>query len=285
MFSTRWIPAALVLLTSGAFAQDDDAPWLLSLSALRDENAYEHAVASFHLGVGADTWVAVTAGSSHAPSIENDVRARLLAADVEHDFGPVGMALGVESWGDADNLEAQDLRGELFFSGDRYRFALLLEQRDIDIYFSGSGAPRVTDLRRIGVDADALGLSVRYRLSPYWQVYGAWMDYDYPSRMQVVPRADRLKLLSASAVTLAYSFVDRYVTFGVERGFGRTLLNIDVGRDRSAIDRSELTSLSASVLFPLAARLDLEFTIGSSRLDGGSSSQYGGLSLLIYGGG
>jgi hypothetical protein len=237
MFSTRWIPAMLALLASGAFAQDDDAPWLLSLSALRDENAYEHAVAGFHLGVGADTWVSVTAGSSHAQSTTSDVRARLLAAVVEHDFGPVGISLGVESWGDSDNLEAQDLRGELFFSGDRYRFALLAERRDIDIYFSGSGAPRLTDLRRIGVDADALGLSARYRLSPEWQIYGAWMDYDYPSRMRVVPRADRLNLLSGSAVTLAYSFIDRYVTFGVERAFGQTLLNVDVGRDRSAIDR------------------------------------------------
>jgi hypothetical protein len=262
-----------------------DAPWLLSLSALRDENAYENAVASFHIGLGAGTWVSVIAGSSHAPSTEADVRARLFAADIEHDFGPAGLALGVESWGDDDNLEAQDLRGELFFSGDRYRFALVAERRDIDIYFSGSGAPRVTDLRRIGVAADGLGLSARYRLSADWQIYGAWMGYDYPNRMQVVPRADRLNLLSASAVTLAYGFVDRYMTFGVERAFGQTLLNVDVGRDRSAIDQSRLTSISASALFPLAARLDLEFTLGSSRLDGGSSSRYGGITLLVYGGG
>lgn len=285
MSSTRFILATTVLFASSAYAQDDDTPWMLSLSGLRDENAYEHAVASFHLGVGEDTWLSLTAGSSHAPSSETDVSAGLLAADIEHDFGPAGFALGVESWGDADNLESQDLRGELFFERERYRVALLAEQRDIDIYFSGDGAPRITDLRKVSVAASGLGISARFRISSDWQVYGIWMKYDYPLRVRVIPRADRLKLLSASAVTLAYSFVDRYATFGVEKAFGQTLLNVDLGRDRSTIDDSVLKSLNASVLFPVSTRLDLEFAVGSSRVAGSASSIYGGITLLIYGGG
>lgn len=262
----------------------DGRPWLLALSALTDENDYEHALGSFHLGLGEATWLSLTAGASLAPSIVSEVHAGLAAIGIEHDFGPVGVALTYEDWGDDGNLETRDWHGELFLRGDDYRIGLLLEQREIDIWFTGLSGPLGRDIRRIRLDADGIGLTGRYRISRDWQVYGAFMDFDYPPRLRVVPRADRLNLLSNSAVTLAYSFVDRYASVGVERAIGPTLLNLTLGRDRSAIDDEVLESFSASVLWPVALRFDLEFTLGSSRSSGSGSSLFGGLTLLIYGG-
>jgi hypothetical protein len=286
--------AALVLLlalaAAGARAQTspgagaDGRPWLLVLSALRDEDDYEHGLASFHLGLREATWLSLTAGSSRAPSTESEVRANLAAIGIEHDFGPVGFSLTFEDWGDEDNLESRDWQAEVFVSGEDYRLAFARERRAIDIFFSGPGAPLGTDLRRIRVDADGIGLNGRYRISPEWQIYGAFMDYDYPRRIRVVPRADRLNLLSTSAVTLAYSFVDVFTSVGVERAFGPTLLNVDLGRDRSTIDDELLDSLSVSLLWPVAARFDLEFTLGRSRSSSYGSSVYGGLSVYVYGG-
>jgi len=290
-------PAMLVLLAStalparaqggaGGQAPGDEAGlWMLMLSALTDEDGYEHALASFHLGATDRTWVSLTAGRSRAPSTEAEVRADLVAAGIEHDFGPIGLGLTAERWGDADNLESRDWEGEIFLGDEDYRLALTLERRAIDVYFSGAGAPVPTDLRRRRVDADGFGLSGRLRVAPDWQIYGAWMDYDYPPGIRVVPRADRLGLLGTSAVTLALSFVDRYASFGVERAFGQKLLNVDLTRDRSVIDGTRLTSLSASMLWPLALRMDLELRLGTSRAEGFGSALYGGLTLLIYGGG
>jgi hypothetical protein len=270
---------------AGAPAAGLDHGWVLILSALQDEESYEHSLASFHFAFQDETWVSVTAGRSRAPSTEQDVRAGLLALGVDHNFGPIGLALSLEEWGDDNNLESRDWRGEIFFDRDRFRFAVVHERRAIDIFFSGLGAPIASDLRRVGVDADGLGVNWRFELAPKWQTFGSWMDYDYPRGIRLVPRANRLDLLSTSAVTLAYSFIDRYETVGLEYSFGQKLINIDYGRDRSTIDGATLRSFGASILWPVLPRMDLEFRLGRSRAEGLESTLFGGLSLLIYGGG
>ena len=282
-----WLSAASASAQGIASLPPDDAagtPWMLALSALRDEDAYEHLIGSFHLGLRQETWLSVAAGRSRAPSVETDVRAGLASIGLEHDFGPVGLSLTAERWGDADNLETRDWVGKVFFGSERFRIELVRELRDIDVYFSGAGAPVATDLRRIGLEADGVGIVWRYRFGPNWRTYGSWTSYDYPRRMRLIPRADRLDLLSTSTVTLAYGFVDYYATLGLERTFGRKTVNFDYSQDESAIDGGKLNGFSGSVLWPVAPRLDLEFRLGSSRSDGFGSSVYGGLTLLVYGG-
>lgn len=268
-------------LSSTAASRD----WALILSTSKDEESYENLFASFNLALQDDTWLSLTAGRSRAPSTEQDVRASLFEIGLDHDFGPVGLGLSAERWGDADNLESRDWRGEIFFGSDRYRLALVRAVRDIDIFFSGVGAPVATDLRRVGIDADGVGLNWRFRLAQNWRTYGAWMEYDYPRGVRLVPRADRLNLLSTSAVTLAYSFIEQYRTIGLERSLGLKLINFDYSQDRSTIDGARLKSIGASVLWPVAPRMDLEFRLGSARAGGFGSTAYGGLTLLIYGGG
>jgi hypothetical protein len=265
--------------------ESDERTWMLALSALRDADAYEHTFAHFFLGFSDDTWFALSAGASRAPSKEDEVRARLVSLGIEHGFGPVGLGLSFEQWGDSGNLESRDWLGEIFFDGDNYRVGLTHEQRSIDVWFSGTGAPVATDFRRFGFDADGLGIDWRYRLSGQWQVYGSLADYDFPRGLRVIPRADRLDLLSTSAVTLAYGFIDRYASVGIERTFGAKLLNFDLSQDRSAIGGQRLNGLAASILWPVAPRMDLEFMLGQSKASGFESTTYGGLTLLIYGGG
>jgi len=265
----------------------DSIPVLITLSLLRDEDAYEHSLASLTAGVAPATWLSASIGASRAPSDETDVSADLVELGIEHDFGPVGINLSHRDWGDANNLESGAWRAQLFVDSEKFRFALVHERRDIDIFFSAGGnAPLATDLRRIGIDADGTGIDWRYRFTPQWQVYGSWMDYDYPLATRLVPRADRLGLLSTSAVTLAYGFVESYTTLGVERELmGSRLLNFDLARDRSTIDGSTLFSASVSLLLPVAQRMDLELTLGSSDSSRLGSTLYGGLALLFYRGG
>lgn len=293
MFSLK--PAALLIASAGvlavagapgpAAAQATGKDWMLALSVLRDDDANEHVLASFHLGLSDATWLSFMGGKSRAPSIEQDVSASVAIVGIEHDFGPIGLGFEVEHWGDRNNLESDDWQAEIFIDRDRFRVGITHDHRDIDIYFSPFGAPFGTDLRRIGVDADGLRLDGRVRLDDDWQIYGSVADYDYPRGLRLVPRADRLNLLSSSSVTLAYGFVDQFATLGVERALRRKLINFDVSKDRSTIDRQKLTSVAASVLWAVSPRVDLEMRIGSSRANGQSSSLFGGLTLLIYGGG
>jgi len=66
---------------------------------------------------------------------------------------------------------------------------------------------------------------------------------------------------------------------------GSRLLNFDLARDRSTIDGSTLFSASVSLLLPVAQRMDLELTLGSSDSSRLGSTLYGGLALLFYRGG
>lgn len=288
--SASLLAALLYFACAGVQAQPDSSgptdgkPWMLVIAALTDEDSFEHLLAGFHLGLSDATWLSLTAGSSSAPASESDVDTKLLRAGIEHDFGAVGLALNYRDWGDSGDLESTDWQGEVFFDTERARVALLLEQRDIDVFYTVGGdiiAPRT---RRFPLAADGFGIRGRFRISDNWQLYGSWMDYDYPARLRVVPRAERVNLLSNSTLTLAYGFVDEYVSLGVERAVGDILLNLDLGSDRSAIDGSRLKSVSAAVLLPVAARLDLELQLGSSRVEGRPSSLYGGVSLMLYGG-
>jgi hypothetical protein len=270
---------------TGPAVRDPSMPWMLMLAALVDEDSYENLLAGFHIGLGDETWLSLSAGSSRAPSTDTEVRAGLFTAGIEHDFGPVGLALTAERWGDEDDLETEDWRGEIFVAEDRFRIALLLEQRDIDIHFAGAGGPFFTGPRRADIAADGIGVGGRLGVAPLWRLYGSWMEYDYPPGLRLIPRADSLNLLSTSAVTLAYSLVDEYSRLGIERTFGRKLVNLDFGSDRSAIDGARLESVSAAVLWPVGRRMDLEVHLGTSRTEGYESALYGGFSLVIYGGG
>jgi hypothetical protein len=270
-----------LLAQTGTPAAAGGSPWLLLLALQSDEDAYQNLSAIFHLGLADATWLSLAAGTSKAPDTEPDIRAGRAGIGIEHDFGPVGLRVNAERWGDSGNLETRDWLGELFLRRDRYRLGISYIRREIDIYFSGETLLR--DLRRAELDATGLGLSGRLRVAPRWQLYGSWADYDYPRRVRVVPRADRLNLLSASAITLAYSLIDQYSSVGIERDFGAALVNLDLGRDRSAIDGIVVRSVSMSVLWPVARRLDLEFTLGQSRSASYGSNLYGGLSFLIYG--
>ena len=83
----------------------------------------------------------------------------------------------------------------------------------------------------------------------------------------------------------AYCLVDEFSRVGIERACGEKLVNLNLGRDRSAVDGTDLDSVSAGVPWPVGRRMDLEFHLGRSRTEGFDSSLCGGLSLIVYGGG
>ena len=269
-----------------AFAQDDAAPgslWAVGLGAQVDEDSSDSVLATVNWGVTRSTWLLFSAARSRSPAERADISAQSLVAGVDHRFGLVGVTFQVERWGDSDVLESDELRGSFYIQQERLRIALNHERRDIDIPFTLTGPLGGTVRRTAQLSADSFGLSVRVQPAERWQLYFEATEHDYERDLALLPRIDRLNLLSTSALTLANSFVDHERMLGFERELGRTLLNVSFREDRSAIDGSKLETIEAGVLWPISRRIDVEVNLGSGRSDLVDSGLYGGVLLLIYG--
>jgi hypothetical protein len=138
--------------------------------------------------------------------------------------------------------------------------------------------------RTVDVRADALSFDASVALAERWRVYLGLKEFDYERNLSVLPRIASLSWLSASTLTLANSFLDHDRWIEVERALGRaTLLNVRFATDLSALDRSELDTLEASLLFPVGRRFDLEVNLGKGRSDLFDTGLYGGVLFMIYG--
>jgi hypothetical protein len=281
--------AGLVLVAPACFAQADPpslqsaGTWALGLALQVDEESNDSKLATFNWGVTSSTWLSFAAGRSTSPADQADVTADTLVASVDQRFGRVGVAFEVEHWGDPDALESEDLRGTFYVERERFRVGFTYETRDIDVPFTLTGPLGRTISRNVGVGADGVAVDLRVSPAERWQLYFGASEHDYERDLAVLPRIDRLNLLSTSTLTLANSFVDHVRTLGVERELGRALLNLSYTRDESAIDGSRFETFDAAVLFPIAARVDLEINVGNGRSDFLGSGLDGGVLLLLYG--
>lgn len=263
----------------------DDRFWVLGFAGLLDDASNSGLSTTLGYAPTTANWLSVTVGRSRSPERGADVVADTLELGFEHDFGPVGVGLAGERWGDPGNLESVDWRASLFFGNERYRITFERERRSIDLYFTLTGPLGRTDRRSLGLDADGSSLRFRVQLTPLWQLYGAATRYNYSRDVSLLPRIASLDLLSSSTLTLANSFVDEYWTLGSERAFGDRLWSLGFGRDRSAVEGSAFTSMSSAFLFPVGKRIDLELSVGRSDSDLLEGGYYGGLQIFVYGGG
>lgn len=280
-----------LLVGSGsvALAQESESgdtfrPWAIGLTMQTDEDHSQTFYTTFNWGVAAKTWLFFAAGHSASPPDGADLSTNDLLGGIDHSFGLVGMTFEVEQWGQKDEVESFDYRGSVYLHGERFNIGLEREWRDIDLTFSilnplGELVPRTTELTGKGT-----GIFFRADLTDWWRVYGSARKYDYSRDLGVLPRLDVFNFLSSSTLTLANSFLEDDYRIGFEWRAGTKLINLSFGRNRSAVDLSELESVSASILWPISYRMDLEFNIGRSSSDFFEPSVYGGILLLIYGG-
>ncbi len=273
-----------VALAQEEASGDSFRPWAIGLTLQTDELDSQSFFTTFNWGVAEDTWLFFSAGNSTSPAERADISTNDLVAGIDHNFGSIGASFEVEQWGEKNAVESRDYRGSIYLHGDRFNVGIEAERRDIDLTFSiarpmGSMAQRTTELT-----SDGRGIFFRADLTDWWRVYGSAREYDYSRSLTVLPRLDLFNFLSSSTLTLANSFLADDQQFGFEWRAGDKLINLSLGRNRSAVDQFELESVNASFLFPVSYRMDLEFNLGRSTADGLEPTVYGGVMLLIYGG-
>lgn len=260
-----------------------DGSWMFGVGAQADEDGSNSTLAAFHWGLRPQSWLSFTAGQSSSPADRADVEADTLAIGFDQRFDKVGFTLSAEEWGDSGLLETQELGGSVYFSREGWRVGFGYQTRDIEIPLTLTGPFGGTVRRLFTMDAERYSVDVRTSLGERWNLYLAAAEHDYERDLSVLPRIERFNLLSGTALTLAYSFVDNERSIGLERQFPRLLLNLRAGTDRSAVDGSKLETVEAALLVPLGGRLDLEVNVGSGRSDLFDPGLYGGLLFLVYG--
>lgn len=291
MCSSRRLALVLAALglASGASAQSDNANdetfWTVGIAALTDDESSRNFAFSFDVAVTEQTWISALAGRSRSPRERADVSADTLAVGIDHRFGLVGVRAELERWGDSGAIESSDHTVGLYFQTDRVKIALASEQRDIDITATLVGMGGRVFSRKVPLSADGKSLDLRITASERVRLRFGIDDYDYPPGLALLPRIDALNLLAASTLTLANSFVSELYTAGVDIDIGNKMLGLGMSRDKSAIDGTRLTGFDAALMIPIGRRIDLELSLGRSSSDVFQSGLYGGLLLLIYGGG
>ena len=284
------LTAALAAVGAGqaqSISPDQErAGWMLGLTAQADEHDAHSLYATSYVGVGSRTWLSFAAGKSRSPIESTDIEADTLRAGIDHRFDKVGFTLEAERWGDSGELETTDYSGSVYFDRERWRIGFGYERRNIEIPFTVTGPLGRTFSRTVDLAADGISFDADVTLAERWRLSIGIEELDYERDLAVLPRIASLNLLSASALTLANSFLDHDRFLAVERDLGAaTVLSLRLARDESAVDGAELDTIEGAVLFPLGRRVDLEVNLGHGGSDFFQSGYYGGLLLLIYGGG
>jgi len=257
---------------------------MLGLGAQADEHDAHSFLGTSYFAPGPRTWLTFAAGKSSTPAEGENIEASTLLIGVDHRLDKVGFTFEAERWGDSGALETTDLSGSVYFDRDRWRVGFGYETRDIEIPFTLTGPLGGTIHRTIDVAGDSVSFDASVALAERWRLYLGLHENDYERNLNVLPRIATLNWLSASALTLANSFLDHDRSFAVERTFGAaTLVNVRFATDASAIDGAELDTIEAAVLFPIGRRVDLEVNLGHGASDFFESGLYGGLLFLVYG--
>lgn len=284
-------PLALTVALAPALAAgaqstppDETRGWVLGLNAQADEHDAHSLYASSYVGVGSRTWLNFAAGKSSSPIESTDIEANTLLLGVDHRFDKVGFTLEAERWGDSGELETTDYSGSVYFDRDRWRIGFGYEHRDIEIPITVTGPLGRTFSRTVKSSADGFSFDAKVSMAKRWRLYLGLEEFDYERNLAVLPRIAALNFLSASALTLANSFLDHDRFIAVERDLGQaTVLSLRLAKDRSAIDAAELETVEGAVLFPVGRRFDLEVNLGHGGSDFFQSGYYGGLLFLVYG--
>ena len=113
-----------MLLLAAGTALADERPYMLGAGLETDSDDAVRGSLLAGVEVGESTWLSggFAAGSVDLASGRTS-HTRYVDVELDHHFDPIGIALGVAYWGDPDLLDSVDLRGSLYFRGDRFSIA------------------------------------------------------------------------------------------------------------------------------------------------------------------
>jgi hypothetical protein len=269
----------LMLLASNALAVDG---YIIGVGVEGDSADGLSTVAMTDIAIAKDTWLSAavarnTVDLSRAESLDSwygDL-------GIDHWFDPVGLRVGVSYWGDSDTLDSKDWRSSIYWRSDKAMIAGDYEYRDFRFdlpatdFFPG---------RIARFDANGVGLTTRFNLTPKTSISLHGMDYDYSVNLRLAQNSGILDLLSFSRLSLINSLVDHRVgmTLGVEAA--KQYWRLDLSSTRGEADGGTTTSATLRLLTPMGKGSDVEFSLGVDDSDLYGNVTFLSVFLYFYGG-
>jgi len=221
-------------------------------------------------GIRENTWLAVSANASRTEGFLRDNDTVLVDAGIDHWFDPFGIRIGGSYWGNSDILDSRDLRAAIYARGNGGSISLDYQKRNLEFDLQ-------SDLlrgRTVEFSADGIGISARLSFGENTSFYLGGMSYDYSRNLRIQPDISVLTFVAASRLSTVNSLIDDRVNAGLEYKFGLRSVDVAVGRWQTAVDGSEVDSISVGFLTPVSDRLDMELrlSVDDSEAFGNSTS-------------
>lgn len=227
-----------------------------------------------------------------------------------HDFGRVGLRVGLGGWRDDGLVQVDQLTAALQFRGEGWSFELegRMNRSDFDPFdidrtiILRDGTP-LTITARADCSVDDTGLGARLRVSSgdwSWSVSGMAFDYggfgcDFglpmldrlrdSTRDEFVQFADRvtdvLSLSSGRRLLAETSFLDSRLGLGVRRDVGTRSYSANFDRVEDVFFGRVANTLSGGVGFVLRSGAQLEVYAGATEADASPNIAFVGLLLLV----
>jgi hypothetical protein len=147
------------------------------------------------------------------------------------------------------------------------------------------------------------GLDVRYSFGAF-AIYANGTDYEYDAPfISLAPRRNdtpvpsdrfprlqqelaqaraRLSHVSFATLRLATNLLDYSVALGGDYTFGEQVVNIELSRERVALDEVEIDSVAVGWSIPIGKAADLEMRVGGAKVQDADTLFYGSLNFTFY---
>jgi len=234
------------------------------------------------IAVAKNTWLTAAVAKNTVDLPRNDsIDSWYGDLGLDHWFDPVGVRVGVSYWGDSDTLDSKDWRSSVYWRGDKIMIAGDYEYRDFRFdlpstdFFPG---------RTARFDANGIGLTTRFNLTPKTSFGVHGMDYDYSVNLRLAQNSGILDLLSFSRLSLINSLVDYRVgvTLGVETA--KQYWRLDLSSTKGEADGGTTRSATLRLLTPMGKGSDIELSLGVDDSDLYGNVTFLSVFLYFYGG-
>jgi hypothetical protein len=221
-------------------------------------------------------------GHSTSPVETVDLRGTLLNAGASMHGDRAGAALGYDLFDDSTNYHAGTLGARAWVRAGDFEFTLLARQRDFKVDVT-LDLPLRTVRREMEFSAVGAGLQVGFSRGNF-NFYAMTLTYDYDEqfddfldlgRSPLLQRRPRIEALLGSFLTQAQGAIDRQTGTGIEYGFGRQSLALDLSYVHDAV--LDASSVSAAFTFRRAQSARLDWSLSAGMAD---SEAYGDIAFL-----
>ena len=275
-----WFKTSLLLLiASPAFAVEG---FIAGIGVESDSADGLSLVVIGGIGFTEKTWLSGSV-AKNTVDLPRDLSLDTTSADIglDHWFEPVGIRVGVATWGDNNILDSNDVNGSLYWRSDRLSISGELEFRDFEFNIPG------TDFfpgRNIDFDATGLGLTTRFKLNEMLSLSFSGIEYDYNVNLGLDSNQAAADLLSASRLSIVNNLIDYRAGVGLGLDVGNQQWSLDYSQRKGAVDGSTTDSVTLSFLTPTGEVSDLEIGLGFDDSDVYGSVTFISVFLYFYGG-